>query len=303
MHHIWYHAPCTDGLGAAYAAWSALGDGAHLRYTPVAYGKPLPVIEGEDEVTMLDFAPSRAEVLQLAQVAGRITIIDHHASAERALAGLEQEALTTEGACEIRITFNMEHSGAVLAWQHFRPQHPPPLLLQLIEDRDLWRCAHPSSKPLHYALSCIEDFRHLDDAATTPEYLRDLIASGKIILEYLQKEWTHQAKRAGLCTISWFDGLGPEGDSPLCVMGPCPSPWFSDVGHLLLEQYPEAQVAALYNDNVGGNYVRVSLRARKNGPDVSRLAAHMGGGGHPQAAGFRVTLGFPRAPAPAGEGT
>jgi phosphoesterase RecJ-like protein len=38
----------------------------------------------------------------------------------------------------------------------------------------------------------------------------------------------------------------------------------------------------------GDGLIRVSLRAR-DGVDVNRIASRFGGGGHPQAAGFRVT--------------
>lgn len=291
-HHIWYHAKCTDGLGAAYAAWSALGESG-CRYTPVAYGDPLPPIDPEDEVTMLDFSAPRAELLRLAQVAGRITIIDHHASAEGQLAGLADEALATEGACEIRTTFDTDHSGAVLAWHAFRPNEDVPRLLQLIEDRDLWRFASPDSKPLHYGLARIEDFRHFSIIASNENELMGVALEGELILEYLEAQWASIAARAGLVTLAWFDGILSPGENPLCDLCPCPSAWFSDVGALLLDTHPETEIAVLYNDHIDAEHVTVSLRSRKGGPDVSRLAAHMGGGGHPNAAGFRIPLVFP----------
>lgn len=287
-HHIWYHSPCNDGLGAAYAAWVALGEDG-MRYVPVAYGDPLPEIEPEDEVTLLDFTAPRADLLRLAQVAGRITILDHHASAARALDGLAEEGLATEGACEIRVHFDMNHASAILAWQHFHPDIPAALVLRLIEDRDLWRFQDPDSKPLHYALATERDFRNLDLFRSSHWALTQAITRGRAILTYLEGEWDAIASRAAVTTPRNGGDQGPF----LATVCPCPSSWFSDVGHLLLTQHSEIQVAVLYNDYPASGYTTVSLRSRPGGLDVSRLAAAQGGGGHPQAAGFLQPLANP----------
>jgi hypothetical protein len=295
MHHIWYHAKCTDGLGAAYAVWSALGDSG-CKYTPVAYGDPLPPIEPDDEVTMVDFSAPRADLLRLAQIASRITILDHHASAERGLEGLDTEALATEGACEIRVTFDMEHSGAVLAWQHFHPGTHVPLPLTLIEDRDLWRFAHSGSRALHYAICDLGDFRVLDELFESNKALLHYIQRGQFILDHLTNQWLDLADRAAEQRIMLPIGAdGAQGPGYFragipCVICACPPAWFSDLGALLLEQHPAADIAVLYADHQGRQQITVSLRSRPGGPDVSRIAAHYGGGGHPRAAGYRVPL-------------
>jgi uncharacterized protein len=291
-HHIWYHSPCCDGLGAAYAAWTALGE-TGIRYTPVAYGDPLPPIEPDDEVTLLDFSASRQALLQLAQTAGRITIIDHHASAERALAGIGEEAAATEGACEIQVTFDMTHSGAVLAWQHFYRAAPPPKVLELIEDRDLWRFTDPGSRDLYFALEHLRDFRDLEQLARSPKWLAVQIENGRIIRRYLEGVWQGLAARASVSTLALAPSEGGEPAEPAipCVLLSCAPSWFSDVGHTLLEAHPEAQIAALYHDNLKSGYTTWSLRSRQDGPDVTRIAVAAGGGGHPHAAGFRVPLG------------
>jgi hypothetical protein len=297
MHHIWYHSHCTDGLGAAYAVWSALGDSG-CKYTPVAYGDPLPPIELDDEVTMVDFSLPRADLLRLAQTAGRITILDHHASAERGLEGLDTEALATEGACEIRVTFDMEHSGAVLAWQHFHPGTHVPLPLTLIEDRDLWRFAHSGSRALHYAICDLGDFRVLDELFESDKALLHYIQRGQFIVDHLTNQWLDLTHRAGeqqlLLPVPGNDGQGPGHFLVRipCVVCACPPAWFSDLGTLLLEQHPTADIAFLYADNQGTRNVSVSLRSRPGGPDVGSIAAHYGGGGHPRAAGYRTGLSW-----------
>jgi uncharacterized protein len=61
----------------------------------------------------------------------------------------------------------------------------------------------------------------------------------------------------------------------------------SDMGHKMLELYPEADFAAVYyiRHDLTSTY---SLRGRKGGVNVAQIAEQFGGGGHPSAAGMRV---------------
>lgn len=289
---IFYHANCLDGSTAALAAWLALGD-EHVRYRPLAYGAPLPTdIEAGTDVYFLDVTPSRQVLLDLAKVAGRITVIDHHTSAQAALAGLTEQAANTLGACWIRTTFDLDHSGAVLAWNHWHPDQPAPRLFTLVEDRDLWRFHLPESKPLHYALERLEHSenpRVLAEYITHPDTLGIAIDFGRVIHQYLTAQWTQIARRASdrLC---WPHGPLDERLAPRYRLINCPPMWFSDVGHHILEAHPDIDLAILYHDTRGTERRTYSLRSRPNGPDCARLAAQLGGGGHPNAAGFTLPI-------------
>jgi hypothetical protein len=52
-----------------------------------------------------------------------------------------------------RICFDLSHSGAVLAWNHFHPDEPAPDLLRYVEDQDLWSWKLPASEEVNAALS------------------------------------------------------------------------------------------------------------------------------------------------------
>jgi oligoribonuclease NrnB/cAMP/cGMP phosphodiesterase (DHH superfamily) len=58
----------------------------------------------------------------------------------------------------------------------------------------------------------------------------------------------------------------------------------SQIGHALLEKFPELNYAAIVNLKAG----TVGLRSRQNSYDVSGLASEYGGGGHQAAAGFQL---------------
>jgi uncharacterized protein len=286
---IIYHAHCQDGRGAALAAWLALGD-ASTRYLPLAYGAQLPddITPGTD-LYFLDITLKRPTMLAAAWIAGRITIIDHHQSALNDLAGLPEEAAHTIGACEIRTTCNLAYSGAVLAWKHFHPDTETPDLLRFIEDRDLWRFEHQASKPLHYALEAIDDFRDLAPLVRREECLWDAINKGAAILAHLSHQWDQIAARAAaLTTTAWGD------DTPIIASyANCPPMWFSDVGHRLLELHAP-RLAVLYHDTQATQRRTYSLRSAEDGPDCATLAAHFGGGGHRHAAGFTLPLAGPQ---------
>lgn len=77
-----YHANCTDGFGAAFAAWLRLGDEAE--YLPMEYGKNfLTEYAGSTinrEIYILDFSLPREQMDWLFQHAKRVVWLDHHAS-------------------------------------------------------------------------------------------------------------------------------------------------------------------------------------------------------------------------------
>jgi oligoribonuclease NrnB/cAMP/cGMP phosphodiesterase (DHH superfamily) len=131
---VLYHSNCADGFGAAWAAWKKLGNKAD--YKDVSYGSELPDVEQYHTIYILDFSYPR-DVLEELRTAGfLVKIVDHHKSAQEALKDFP-------GAI-----FDMEHSGAYLAWKYFHPELEIPHLIRLVEDRDLWFFKLPHSREL-----------------------------------------------------------------------------------------------------------------------------------------------------------
>src|SRR3954471_6157678 len=188
---VLYHADCPDGFGAAFAAWCVLGDAAS--YIPVRHGEPPPPqVEGGPEVLyLLDFAYPRATMEHLASLVVSVRVLDHHATAAEDLAGLPY------------VTIDLDKSGAVLAWEHFHPGRPVPLLLRYVQDRDLWRWELEQSRELNAALALApHDFaawdrlaRKLDGGAIGR--LKELARTGATILGYrtLQPARGHRPPR------------------------------------------------------------------------------------------------------------
>lgn len=262
---VFYHRGCDDGFGAAWAAWKVLGDRA--AYRACAYGddSPLEAVLPDDSVYVVDFSFPRSVLERLARGTRQLVVLDHHKTAAEDLAGLPFA------------TFDMEHSGMTLAWNHWHPKVRPPLLVLFIEDRDLWRFELPETAAVSAWLrSYPRDFRVWSDLSTRlSTELRAVVEQGQAILR------AHDQLVATMADQARFIELGglrvPAANAPVL---------YSEVGHELCKRYPSVPFAAYWRDMKGG--VREwGLRGRKHGVDVSRIAATFGGGGHAAAAGFR----------------
>ena len=72
-----YHGNCADGFGAAWVVRKALGE---IDFHPGKYQEPPPDVTGKD-VVMVDFSYKRPVLLEMAEKANSILILDHHKTA------------------------------------------------------------------------------------------------------------------------------------------------------------------------------------------------------------------------------
>ena len=262
-----YHANCADGFGAAWVVRKALGDisAFDIDFHPGTYQNPPPDVAGKD-VVIVDFSYKRPVLIEMAQMANSILIIDHHKSAIDDLIELPSNVIAK---------FDMNHSGAMLTWEHFFPgQVPPPLLLH-IEDRDLWRFALQNTREIQAnVFSYPYDFQVWDTLmAMAPTAL---VVGGEAIE---RKHLKDIRELLGVMTREMMIG----GFQVLAAN--LPYTMSSDAGHELAKGRP---FAACYWFTKEG--VCFSLRSSDEGLDVSEIAKQYGGGGHRNAAGFRVSF-------------
>jgi len=308
---ILYHADCLDGFGAAYAAWRSFGENA--RYRPMHHGEAWEMtdIAGHD-VFILDFSFPPHVLYSLAGIANSVTQIDHHASARQHWTDRlksSADGLSTFRDTELPLTviFDLEKSGARLSWEHFQPDLPTPLALLHVEDLDMWRFALPNTRAFCRALrlqpfefAAWEDVVAATASTDSPRY-REMLASGDAIEVFFQKEVRRlatgrlgmparlrgdpvdalQAMRHGQATVT-------DGDLTwLAVEGIAINAnvlFASELGNQLAEQ---GGSFGLIWQLSGDGEVKASLRS-KGSFDVAAIASRYGGGGHRNAAGFRL---------------
>jgi uncharacterized protein len=281
--YVLYHANCMDGFGAALCAWLKFGDKAE--YIPCAHGQPMPAIEDGSYVYILDFSFSRTELEQLWDRVAGLDVIDHHATARTELEGLPFAI------------FDMNKSGARLAWEYFHPQFADsvPDLIRYIEDRDLWKWSLHHSKEINAALGTYEMTFPVWNSLLNNSYLPRWIEEGTAILRALEKNVKMQCKNAQWAYFhtgkiphvlfahpdlsrNWNTGYGAPVVNATCHI--------SEVGHELLQQFPASPFVGIYLDKADGSRMW-SLRSRPDF-DCSFIAKAFGGGGHKQACGFTV---------------
>lgn len=289
--YVLYHANCADGFGAACAA--RLKFQGNAEYIPVAYGQPVPVMEDLATVYILDFSYPRAVLLELNERMSDVIVLDHHETARQELVGLNFAI------------FDMGKSGARLAWEHFHFNSEPPALIRYIEDRDLWRWALPHSREISAGLASYpQDFHMWLDFIFKAELFEKLKVEGAAVLRAQQKLVEMQCRNARAGALREGEGFEPvdrdiskviwnrlddEQARQAAIRWWClpvvnATAHISEVGHALLEKFPDAPVVGIYLDKADGARMW-SLRSRKDF-DCSVVAKAFGGGGHKQAAGF-----------------
>ena len=289
---VLFHQNCPDGYASAFACWQQFGDEA--QYVPVSYGQPCPDIPDEHDVYIVDFSYP-AEVLQglLAARIGRrtregavVTVLDHHASAERDLLPLMRMQLPG-----LTICFDMHESGASLAWKYLHtggwdPRNDPdphgleysmPTFFKYVRDRDLWQWQLPESKAISLAYWAIDK-----DFLSIAQFAQDLdeahgydriVTEGASMQRYADALVKEQAARAV---------YGNIGGYPVPIVNT--TTLFSEVGDYLCSQEPKPLFVAYYFDR-NDHKRQWGLRGRGE-VDLSIVAKGYAGGGHHDASGF-----------------
>lgn len=262
-----YHAGCNDGFGAAWICRGELEDKEDVEYVPAHYKGAPPDVTGR-EVYIVDFSYPRDVLIEMARTAASIVVLDHHKTAREALSGVDAELH-----CPAHVIFDMEHSGAMLTWQHFHGNAEPPELIRYVQDRDLWRFELPDSKAVTAWLSSwTHNFEVWDQlAALLDEGPANARREGRAILRAQEQQIEHLCRHPRRQAIDGHDV--PTVNSPV---------YMSEIGHILAKG--ELFSGVWYEQEDGRK--KWSLRSEPGGLDVSEVAKALGGGGHEHAAGF-----------------
>jgi oligoribonuclease NrnB/cAMP/cGMP phosphodiesterase (DHH superfamily) len=260
-----YHGNCADGFGAAWCFWHKYKD--EYDYFPGTYGGKPPDVTDRD-VYLVDFSYKKDVVLDLLSKAKFVTLIDHHKSAIEDLQDIDHPKF------HMYVDLNM--SGATLAWKYLFPYDRRPILLDHIEDRDLWKFKLTHTREIQAAVFSYDySFELWDDLMLGGEIkLVDLMAQGIAIERKHHKEVKEIVRVcARLMTIGGY--TVPVASLPY-TMG-------SDGAGFLAIGQP---FAAYYWDTATTR--SFGLRSALDGLDVSLIAMQYGGGGHKHASGFKV---------------
>jgi uncharacterized protein len=262
-----YHDQCRDGHGAAYAAWKKFGDTAS--YVPLKAGADAPTLI-DKELYIVDFSFDFDTLTKLRAENKSVVVIDHHLSAKDAVTAFPENI------------FDMEHSGATLAWRYFHPELPVPELLLYVEDHDIWKFTLPENREFNAALGqypmTFKSWDALIRDLVDDSFRERFILNGRTISEFEDKHVEN--------LLSYREPVQFEGHTVYALN--TSRTYRSILGHKLAELSQKdfgIAMGIVYYRNLGG--VNISLRSEGD-VDVSKIAQKYDGGGHKHAASIRV---------------
>jgi oligoribonuclease NrnB/cAMP/cGMP phosphodiesterase (DHH superfamily) len=271
-----YHGWCPDGFTAAWAIWKRFGEDVEYRHG--SYGAGMPTVDGK-HVLLVDFSYKRPQMLEMLEKAASVTILDHHKTALEDIGDLIESG-------RLQGVFDMNKSGARLAWEWAHPGEEIPAIVKYVEDRDLWRwaygentkafCAWLDLTPMEFELWDAADF-----VTQTQSGIQEAIRDGEILVRKHMKNCDHLIG----ATLHYIK-IG-DFRVPCCNV---PHLYCSEVGNILARRDDAPFSATFYIDKNGDRVW--SLRSIDGKEDVSQIALQFSGGGHRNAAGFRTKAGF-----------
>ncbi len=270
---VWYHANCVDGFAAAYILRQHYKD-VELKFVPVQYGQPPPVLTELTDLYIVDFSYPLETLKKLTENSNLniMVVIDHHITAEGTLKEFDVWARSNEH--KVLVIFDKEKSGAVLTWKYCHSEEDEwalPELYSYVQDRDLWQWKCWQSRAVNLAIrSYPMTFEAWDLLMKCPTV--DLKQQGDVLKRNNDQVIAVHVKGAVMTEIG--------GHLVPCVNA---TSLMSEIGEALCEAYSDAPFAATYfiKDN---KTIVYSLRSK--GFDVGAVAKRLGGGGHKQSAGF-----------------
>jgi len=268
---IYHGRNCPDGFSAALAAWQYYEGQAEflgLDHGDIKSLTDLPALDGR-AVYILDFSFAADILRGIEERAAQLVMLDHHKSAAEKLTGF---------ACRCGVVhFDMDKSGARLAWEFFYPEQAVPDLVRFVEDRDIWVWQYPESPGFLAALD-MEPFefeRWKTIAAFSTDEMASFVARGTAMDEKFTKLATIIAEGAQPLVLNGVSGL----------MANAPGVFHSLIGEMLSKK--SGTFALMWSiDKTGA--VKAGLRSQRNF-DCIPLAESLGGGGHAQACGFKMS--------------
>ena len=264
------HKNCNDGIGTAevikyYNKLNYIIEPTIMYLTHDSFDFKDVVKSCKDKVVYVgDFSFTKDELEELTKVTKSIIVIDHHLSAFESIGDLDY------------VHIDLEKSGARLAWEFFFPRADRvPILIALIEDRDLWNFFYgkEDTNALVLALKSEKDlnFKNLieDDDAVI-----GLIKKYSSVLEYIENEDLKYSKKVDNFMFFRTSFVGINTNLPS-----------SNILNLASREH--GKPALSYNiekvNNI--NNIKISMRNHDESVDVSKICKLLGGGGHAKAAG------------------
>jgi oligoribonuclease NrnB/cAMP/cGMP phosphodiesterase (DHH superfamily) len=272
---IVYHKNCVDGFMAAYSSYLYFKDkkDCDVEYIAIAPNST-PHIEDirDSHIYIFDVSIPYDDFFNWTHLAKSVSLHDHHITNMNILKNLDN--------CH----FDMNESGASLAYTKWFGKENMPWFISYTRDRDLWKLELPSnSEVMAYIMSVPYTFEDYDDKIASID-LQTAIDRGRWILQANEKIINQTLKKKSAC--KWITQDDHIYDAWIVNS----NVFQSEIGNILCNIDPHLYPFAIIWHVEPGLYkdvVRVSLRSTGDF-SVAKLAEDWGGGGHKNAAGCTI---------------
>lgn len=273
-----YHGNCNDGFASAFAVWSyfniakPVDEPRQIEYVAASFDKKPPSVIGKN-VLICDFSYKKPVLERMIIEAKSLMIIDHHKTAQEDLRDIPDQYKI----------FDMNHCGAYLTWQFiYASSCPIPLLINYIEDRDLWTKKLENTDAFAALMDMTaHEFTEWHDFLESDILLSAIKNRGMRYYEINQYNIDKIAFKVcpKFCQIKGKYYLIGYVNSRILQ---------SDIGNKAFGIFPLLSFSAVYYIDDWDDRTFFSLRSLDENCDVSTVAKHFGGGGHRNASGCAI---------------
>jgi len=282
-HQVRTGVDCPDGIVSAWIASQACADIPEI--IGCCYQSEIPVFSEPTNIIIVDFSFKKDVINQWLKDGHTITVLDHHQTALDELKDFSSKLLG-------KILVNDATSGARLTWEHFF-NYPEPDFIKYIVDRDNFNFVYPETQAIHEALAKLRSL--CPDIETKFAFFNILINLDDDELTSwlvpIGDELLKEKKEAIIIAFSRWEEKLIDGILVPCIyLNKEEERLTSDICMIMYRDKSIIEKGYPFVACVNSDLITVSLRSDKNGNnfDVSEIAKKYGGGGHRNAAGFKI---------------
>ena len=268
-----YHDDCVDGFGCVVAAEYYIENTKSKRpilYIPAKYNQELNIDMDDKNVIFCDFSFKKQKMEEIMKIAKNILVLDHH---KTAISELEHMS-------DCNKVLDVNHSGAYITWVYFNGADNVPLLLQYIQDNDIWKKNMSHTEEISSYLAHIpKNIQHYYPLLNN----KILLAKIKIGTEILDSETRDINKILKDCYTKKFT-INKKIYTAAVLYCPIRK-YKSKLGSMMLSMFAQCDFSIIYDYDELCGKTYTSLRSENSRTDVSEIAVLYGGGGHRNAAG------------------
>lgn len=257
----------------------------------VNYGQPAP-LEYLDKDTILyivDFSYDLETLKTMESLVKEIHVFDHHASVPDEVKQLPYFVYSDN---------SKGLAGAGLTWSQLFPDIEPPMIVKLVDDRDLWKFEYGDKTKWFHEYLMMHDIHDLTlwDFLTNEEMLESKLAMGRAYHEATMKRIENFVKKKVSYSkiptelLTGHELLYGEHKKEYAVAVYNTGELISEIGSTVLTSNKSLDFSICWLVIPEEDKVVFSLRSKGDKVNVSELAKLNGGGGHFNAAGFHKSI-------------